>query len=192
MDVASLLLEEFPSMTASIFLGLSDQVWGIGLSYIANLRAQVDTKGWDSSNNYNQIWVIIFNDSNIITNVACDDSVYTCPAYLLQIPVSPQPERYRVRDNFLCCSCQERLLRKSNCCDPRVFVQGKDRDDPVTQWILLKNSVASTSNCFRISCKIALCVTCGRCVLNHNIWHCCLSSSWLRLLASLIYIASNL
>ena len=38
------------------FLVLSEQAWGSGFPYIANLLDQVDTTVWDSSNNYNYNW----------------------------------------------------------------------------------------------------------------------------------------
>ena len=38
------------------FLGLSNQAWGSGLLYIANLLAVVEATGWVNSNDSNQIW----------------------------------------------------------------------------------------------------------------------------------------
>ena len=60
------------------FLGLSDQVWGSGLPYIAKLRAQVEATGLSSSNNSNQSWGARFNDDNIITNLALGAYIYAC------------------------------------------------------------------------------------------------------------------
>ena len=39
------------------FLGLSDQSWGNGLSFITNLLAHAEATGWVSFNNSNQNWV---------------------------------------------------------------------------------------------------------------------------------------
>ena len=46
----------------------------------------------------------------------------------------------------------------------RVRQRGQDMDGLVTQQFCSKISVASVSNCFQIACKIALRVTCDRCV----------------------------
>ena len=71
------------------FLGLSDQSWGSGLLFIANLLAQVKYTGWGSANNYNQNHGVRFNNANSIENVAWGASIYSCPAYLPQSPVNP-------------------------------------------------------------------------------------------------------
>ena len=52
------------------FLVFSDQAWGSGLPYIANLLDQVEVKLWVSSNNSNHNWGGHSNDSNSITNFA--------------------------------------------------------------------------------------------------------------------------
>ena len=57
------------------FLGLSDQAWGNGLPFIANILAQVEETGWHSFNNSNKNWGGRFNDDNSIFNVAWGTSV---------------------------------------------------------------------------------------------------------------------
>ena len=91
------------------FLGLSDQSWGSGLLFIANLLAQVKYAGWGSANNSNQIHGVRFNNANSIENVAWGASIYSCPAYLPQSPVNPCATWRRIHNDFLHCRCQEHL-----------------------------------------------------------------------------------
>ena len=162
-------------------LGLSDQAWVSGLPFIANILAHVESTGWECSKNSNQNWRGRFNNTSNITNVAwC-----ACPAYLPRSPVNPHAARRRVRNDFLCQKRQECLLCQSNqhntLINPQVFWRGQDKDSPIIQWFLFKISVTSVSNCFKIVCKIALCVTRG----------CCFYSSYLVLLISKFFTVSS-
>ena len=150
-------------------MGLSDQAWGSGSPHIANLRSQVEATGWGSSNNNNNKWGGRFNDSNIITNVAWGASANANPTNFSRSHGCPHAARRRVCKDFLRFRHQKRLWGKFNfrnsLVNSQVCRQGQYRDGPVTQYFLFRFSVSSVSNCFRIACKIAFCITRGRCVL---------------------------
>ena len=84
------------------FLILSDQAWGGGFPFIANLLAHVEATGWVSYNNSIQNWPGKFNDADRIMNVTWGASVDPRLDYLPQSSVNPCAAWSRVHDNFLC------------------------------------------------------------------------------------------
>ena len=60
--------------------------------------------------------------------------------------------------------CGANIIGAISSSIPGVHLWGKDRYGLVTQYFWFKIPVASVSNCFRIACKITLCVPRGSCV----------------------------
>ena len=153
------------------------QFKGSRLMFISNLLDRVESTGWGSGNYSNHNWGGRFNESDRITNFTWGASVDPQSAYLPRSPVNTFSARCCVRDDFLFCRCQERLWRQYSRLDPlvspRVHRRGKDMDSTVTKYFLFKIPVASVIkcfvtvysviHCFRIACKITLCVTCCCC-----------------------------
>ena len=115
------------------FLGLSDQAWGSGLPYIANLLPQVDATGWVSSNSSNQIWGGCFKGANIIINDSLGASIDSSTDNLTRIHGRPHAAQRRSHDDFLLHRRQEHLWRQFSRRNARVLRQGQDRCGPIIQ-----------------------------------------------------------
>ena len=113
------------------------QILGSGFPYIANLWANVESTGWESSSNRNPSsgtpgsstvtgrWGGRIADSAVNWSVNWDGSVNASPAYLLWSPVNPHVSWHCVHKYFLNHIHQQRLWRQSNC---RFFWRRQDRD----------------------------------------------------------------
>ena len=119
------------------FLGVSDQAWGLEFPFLCNLQAPVEATVRRSENYFNQYWGGSMFDTNIIINVAWGGSTYASPANSPWSLVNPRASARRIRDDFLCLRCQERLKHyynwHNNRINIRVHCQDDDREGLVTQ-----------------------------------------------------------
>ena len=75
---------------------------GNWVPYIYNFLAQVESIGWSSSNNPNQIWGGRFNNANIIINSAWGDPINASPTNSPRSPGRPRSaQRYAHKSFFV-------------------------------------------------------------------------------------------